>query len=244
MNLRVFDTAADLFQAAAQEFAARAEIAARERGKFCVALSGGSTPRGLFNLLVSGAFPSVPWQKTFLFWGDERHVPPDSPDSNYRMTRETLLAKGLVPKSNVFRVPAENPDADAVARNYEATLRSFFRLGPGEFPRFDLTLNGMGADGHTASLFPGTSALNETKALVAAPWIEKFKSHRITLTFPVFNNAAYVLFLVAGREKAPALRSIYAGNEPGFPAGQIKPTNGESLWFVDREAAGGLKTSP
>ncbi len=242
MKLRVFETAAELFQAAAEEFAVRANKAVRERGRFCVALSGGTTPRGLFSLLVSGAFPSIPWDRTFLFWGDERHVPPDSPDSNYRMTRETLLSKISIPPDHVLRIPAEQPP-DLAAMNYEETLRRFFGLEVGQFPRFDLALNGMGTDGHTASLFPGTPALNERVSLVAAPWVEKFKSYRITLTFPVFNHAACVLFMTIGEEKAPALRAIYEGNKSGLPAGRISPANGELLWFVDREAAGELKNS-
>lgn len=241
MKLRVFDTAAELFQAAAEEFVNRAHAAVRERGRFCVALSGGSTPRGLFSLLVSGKFPDIPWDRTFVFWGDERHVPPDHPDSNYRMTKEALLSKISIPPDHVFRIHGEQP-ADLAAANYEETLRRFFGVGIGQFPRFDLALNGMGPDGHTASLFPGTPALNERVSLVAAPWVEKFKTHRITLTFPVFNHAACVLFMVTGKEKVPALHAIYEGNKAGLPAGRVQPTNGELLWFVDREAAGGLES--
>jgi len=242
MKLRVFDSAAELFQAAAEEFASRAARAVRERGRFCVALSGGSTPRGLFNLLAGGAFP-IPWNETSLFWGDERHVPPDSPESNYRMTQETLLSKVSIPANNIFRVPAEAPNAETVAQKYEQTLQAFFGLKLGEIPRFDLTLNGLGPDGHTASLFPGTVALDENVRLVAAPWVEKFKSYRITLTFPVFNHAACVLFLVTGKEKAPALRAIYAGNQSDYPAGRIRLGNGDLLWFADRAAADGLRSS-
>jgi 6-phosphogluconolactonase len=242
MKLRVFDTATELFQAAAEEFVSRATCAVRERGRFCAALAGGSTPRGLFTLLASGAFPNMPWDKTFLFWGDERHVPPDNPDSNYRMTKEALLSKISIPADQIFRIPGEQP-ADLAAANYEETLRRFFGAGIGQFPRFDLAINGMGSDGHTASLFPGTPALNERVSLVAAPWIEKFKSYRITLTFPVFNHSACVLFMVTGKEKASALHAIYEGNKSGLPAGRIRPSSGESLWFVDREAAGGLKDS-
>lgn len=240
MNLRVFDTRAELFQGAAEEFARRAEQAVCERGRFCVALSGGSTPQGLFNLLAGGDFPGVPWDKTFLFWGDERHVPPHHPDSNYRMTRETLLSKVPVPAENVFRIRAEEASADAAAAEYEQTLRKFFQLGQGQFPRFDLTLNGVGVDGHTASLFPGTPVLEEKTRLSAAVWVEKFKSFRITLTFPVFNQAACVLFLVTGKEKAPALRAIYKSTGLTPPAARISPTNGELLWFADQEAAEGL----
>src|SRR6185369_227181 len=181
MKLQIFDTRGDLFQAAAQEFATRAENSVKDHGRFCVALSGGSTPKGLFTLLATGgAFPNIPWDKLFLFWGDERHVPPDHADSNYRMTKESLLCKVPIPSANVFRIKAETEDADAAAREYEQTLKICFGLRPGEFPRFDLVLQGMGSEGHTASLFPGSPALEEQGRLVVAPWVEKFNTYRIS----------------------------------------------------------------
>jgi len=175
MKPRIFDTAADLFQAAAEEFSNRADRAIKDHGRFCVALSGGSTPKALFSLLASGRFPDPPWDKTFLFWGDERYVPSDAAESNFRMTKESLLAKVPIPAENVFRIKTEISPADLAAADYEQTLKTFFNLKPGELPRFDLTLNGIGVEGHTASLFPDSPALEETTRLVLAPWIEKFK---------------------------------------------------------------------
>ena len=164
--------------AAAEEFVNQATGTVRANGRFTVALSGGSTPRSLFSLLATTFRDQLPWDKMFFFWGDERHVPPDHPESNYRMAYEALLSKVPVPAENVFRVPAEIPDANQAAADYEQTLRKFFQLSPGAFPRFDLILLGMGPDGHTASLFPGTSALQEKSRLVVANWVEKFKAYR------------------------------------------------------------------
>ena len=158
-DIRVFEDPQSLFEGAAEEFASQATAAVRSRGRFTVALSGGSTPRSLYSLLATRA--SLPWDKIYFFFGDERHVPPDNPESNYRMARESLLSKIPIPPENVFRVPAENPDANQAAEAYEQTLRTFFNTAPGSFPRFDMILLGMGPDGHTASLFPGTAALQE-----------------------------------------------------------------------------------
>ncbi|MFQ5694229.1 MAG: 6-phosphogluconolactonase, partial [Nitrospinota bacterium] len=172
-------------------------------------------------------------------WGDERHVPPAHPDSNYRMAHEAMLSKVSVPPGNVHRVRAENPDAGKAAQAYERELRGFFQTGAEERPRFDLVLLGMGPDGHTASLFPGTEALREEGRLVAAPWVGKFGAFRITLTPPVLNNAACVIFLVSGGGKAEALRTVLRGDpQPErCPAQIVRPENGRLLWLVDREAA-------
>ncbi|HYL79732.1 MAG TPA: 6-phosphogluconolactonase, partial [Candidatus Acidoferrum sp.] len=214
---------------------------------FTVALSGGSTPKALFRLLAGegdGSFRGrVPWNRAQVFWGDERHVPPDHPDSNYRMTYDTLLSRVPVPPENIHRIRTEDPDADKVAESYERTLRSVFRLAEGQLPRFDLVLLGMGPDGHTASLFPGTPALHERKRLVVGQWVEKLQTHRITLTPPVLNNAALVVFLVSGAEKAETLRAVLLGEyQPErFPAQLVRPTGGRLLWLVDRAAARGLQ---
>jgi 6-phosphogluconolactonase len=178
----------------------------------------------------------------FFFWGDERHVPPNNTESNYRMTQEALFSKVPVPESNVFRVPAENPDASQAAADYEATLRKFFQLSPGALPRFDLILLGMGPDGHTASLFPKTIALQEKSRLIVANWVDKFKTHRITFTLPVLNNAAVVTFLVGGADKAETLREVLEGTQPPemFPAKLVHPSNGRLMWMVDQAAAAAL----
>src|ERR1700722_3355304 len=159
-TIEVVATAADLFHSAAEEFVRAARAAIGAQGRFTVALAGGSTPKALYSLLASN-YANFAWSRTFLFFGDERHVPPSDPESNYRMVNESLLSKIEIPAENVFRVPAENPDAETAASEYEDQLRHFFALKPTEFPRFDLILLGMGPDGHTASLFPGSPALEE-----------------------------------------------------------------------------------
>src|ERR1700741_188752 len=158
------------------------------------------------------------------------------------MTDEAMLSKVPVPPGNVFRIPAENPDAAAVAEDYEKTLRKFFKSEPGSAPRLDLIHLGMGPDGHTASLFPGTAALKEKSRLVVANWVEKFKTHRITFTLPVLNNGKCVTFMVSGSDKAPALREVLEGDAPGdqFPSKLVRPTKGRLIWLVDRAAAAGL----
>ncbi len=237
-EIRVLDGIEELYRSAANEFTRLAVEAVRARRRFCVALSGGSTPKGLYTLLAGSSLSSIPWDKVYFFWGDERHVPPDHPDSNYRMTYEALLSKVPVPAGNVYRIPAEQADAEAAARAYEQTISSFFGLREGQFPRFDLVLLGMGLDGHTASLFPATPALHEKHRLVVANWVEKFKSHRITLTLPVLNHAACVMFMVSGREKAPVLRRVlHDDSGTPLPAQMVRPLDGRLLWLVDREAA-------
>ena len=239
-EIRILNSLADLSQAAAAEFIALAVEAVRSKGRFCVALCGGSTPRGLYTLLANQAQHSLPWEKIYLFWGDERHVPPDHPDSNYRMAFEVLLSKIPIPSENIFRIHAEEKDADTAARQYEQTLTKFFHLHPSEFPRFDLMLLGMGPDGHTASLFPGTRALHEKTRLVVANWVDKLNVYRITMTLPVLNHSACVLFLVSGRDKANVLREVLENQNEELPASLVRPMNGRLVWMVDREAAGAL----
>jgi len=244
-EIRTLTTPQELFAAAAEEVVRTAKAAVAERGRFTIALSGGSTPKSLYNLLATNAKSSLPWDRMFFFWGDERHVPPTDPESNYRMAEETLLSKIPVAAANVFRIPAENADAAAAADAYEQTLRKFFALQPGEFPRFDLILLGMGPDGHAASLFPGTAVLQEKSRLVVANWVEKFKTYRITLTLPVLNAARCVTFLVSGTEKAAALRAVLEVDASGeqYPSKLVRPGDGKLIWLVDRAAASELKLS-
>lgn len=237
-EIRVSKTAQELFAAAATEFAAQAAAAVRTSGRFTVALSGGSTPKTLYALLA--ATPGIPWDKICFFWGDERHVPPDSPESNYRMAHEAMLAKVPVRPENVFRIRGEEKDAAAAALQYEKILQDFFHLSPGQLPRFDLILLGVGPDGHTASLFPGTTALTEQHRLVVANWVEKFKTFRITFTFPVLNAAACVVFLSCGKDKATTLHEVLENPSANLPSQGIRPTHGRLLWFVDEGAAGAL----
>src|SRR6202040_3888746 len=231
-EVRRLTTPQDLFQAAAEEFLRIASEAIAQRGRFTVALAGGSTPKNLYALIAANASTTLPWDKMFFFWGDERHVPPDNPDSNYRMANEALLSKVPVPAANIFRVPTENPDASAAAAAYEQTLRKFFDVAAGEFPRFDLILLGMGPDGHTASLFPETAALNEKVRLVVANWVEKFHSYRITFTLPVLNHAACDMFLVSGKDKADMVRRVLADQNADLPSQKVHPADGGLLWLL------------
>jgi 6-phosphogluconolactonase len=244
VQIRTLTTPQELFAAAAEEVVRAANDAVAQRGRFSIALSGGSTPKSLYNLLATNARNALPWERMFFFWGDERHVPPTDPDSNYRMADETLLSKIPVAAANVFRIPAENPDADAAAAAYEQTLRKFFQLEPGQFPTFDLILLGMGPDGHTASLFPGTKALQEKNRLVVANWVEKLKTSRITLTLPVLNAARCVAFLVSGTDKATVLRAVLEEDVPAeqYPSKLVRPTEGKLIWLVDRAAASALSS--
>jgi 6-phosphogluconolactonase len=240
-ELRIVANAEALNQVAAAEFIRQASEAVQATGVFTIALSGGSTPKNLYALLASALSwrAQAPWEKMHFFWGDERHVSPDHVDSNYRMTHEAMLSRVPIPPANVYRCKSEQADAHGVAEEYEQTLRAFFHLFPGQLPRFDLVLLGMGLDGHTASLFPGTEALHERQRLVVANWVEQFNAYRIAMTFPVLNNAACVIFLVSGGEKAETVRRVLEGEAPleRFPARLVRPTHGKLLWLVDKDAA-------
>lgn len=250
-SIEILDDKEAITRAAAAAFTARAATAVAAQGRFTVALAGGSTPRDLYRLLADANEPyraRLPWEKSHFFWGDERHVPPDHADSNYRMAREAMLDAVPVPPENVHRILAENPDAAAAAAQYEAELRTFFSPAPGAAaapPRFDLVLLGLGPEGHTASLFPGSPALHEGERWVVAPWVEKFSTFRITLTPPVLNRAAAVLFLVAGEEKADALHAVLeeVGDADLYPARIVRPEGGDLLWLLDRAAAKRLSAS-
>lgn len=236
-KVEVFGSPQELFRAAAEKFCSLGASAIKNHGRFTVALSGGSTPRGLHQELATHFAPRLDWSKVSFFWGDERHVPPDSPESNYRMAKETLLSKLPIPEENIFRIPSELPDARQAAAKYEQTLQQIFHLNPNSFPRLDFILLGMGPDGHTASLFPGTAALQEKDRLVVANWVEKLNTFRITFTYPVLDDAAYVMFLVNGDEKAEMVRR--ALKEPGanLPCQKVRPVAGELVWYLDKGAA-------
>lgn len=235
--------AAELSQKAAERFVALANEASASSGRFTAALSGGSTPKTFYSLLATPGFADrIPWPKVHLFWGDERCVPPEHPDSNFRMVRESLLSKISIPLENVHRMAGEK-EPKLAAVEYEEQLIEFFRLSKGEPPRFDLILLGLGDDGHTASLFPGTEALKETKRLVAANFVEKMNAYRLTLTLPVLNNAANVLFLVAGASKAAVVKELL-GAKPGasdYPASKIQPRDGKLTWMITQDAAANLR---
>jgi 6-phosphogluconolactonase len=228
-------------RAAAERIALRAERAAKEPGTFTIALSGGSTPGRLYALLADPSAPyraRIPWERMQVFFGDERHVPPDDPQSNFRMARETLLDRAPIPPANVHRILAER-SADEAAALYEEELRRAFALDSAGLPRFDVVLLGMGEDGHTASLFPGTAALSERRRLAVANWVPRFSTWRITLTLPVLNSARAVLFLVAGGDKAGPLAAVFdpSSAPDAYPCQLVRPGSGELLWLVDRAAA-------
>jgi len=224
-----------LARAAAQEFHRLAEEAVRERGLFSVALSGGNTPRAVYAVLAS-EHKQLPWDRIHVFFGDERHVPPDDPDSNFRMASESLLSNVPIPEKNVHRIRAEL-DAPAAAMEYDRELREFFHSTGHDWPRFDMILLGLGDDGHTASLFPGSKALTESSGWVTANWVEKLQTFRITLTFPVINHAAEVLFLVSGPGKAQVLSDVLKPGAKKYPAQGVQPEDGRLLWLADRDAA-------
>jgi len=245
MTVEIFDGPVEVARAAASYI-----VDLRPRS---VALSGGSTPRVLYELLADPNAPfrdRLAWDKMHFFFTDERHVPPADPDSNYRMVNEAMFSRVPLPAANVHRIPAENPDAEQAAIDYEGDLRKFF----GEaIPAFDLILLGLGEEGHTASLFPHSPALHETERLVVAPWVEKLNSYRITMTLPVLNNGRSVVFLVTGASKAEILRKVIkADTKTGeerdrdpdlYPVQAISPTNGAVSWLIDKEAARLCSTS-
>lgn len=243
-EVRILADANSIAQTAAAEFLDAAQETLRTKGFFSVALAGGSTPKALYGLLATNPLlrPLVPWSKIQFFFGDERHVPPDDPESNFRMASEAMLAKAPVDSKQVHRIKGEIKSAAEAAAEYETDLQASFRLDAGQLPRFDLVLLGMGPEGHTASLFPGTKALKEDRRLVASNWVGKLYTDRITLTPPVLNNAARVVFMVHGAEKAPALKAVLEGPyEPEqLPAQIIQPKEGKVLWLADPTAAGML----
>ncbi len=245
-EIRILADGAAIAKRAAQEFVQSAGEAVRAKGSFNVALAGGSTPKALYGLLVNDPplRSQVPWDKMHLFFGDERHVAPDHPDSNYRMASEMMISKAPLKPEQVTRIKGEYPHADQAALEYEKALRDYFKLKAGEYPRFDLVLAGMGNEGHTLSLFPGTKALHADGRIVVRNWIGKLYTERITLTAPATSNAARIIFMVTGADKALALKAVLEGPyEPEqLPAQLVQPKNGKLLWLVD-SAAGSMLTS-
>jgi 6-phosphogluconolactonase len=227
-------------EALSREAASRFQRLATESiaavGRFSVALSGGSTPRVLYRLLGEPPLREViDWPRVHLFWGDERFVPAEHPDSNYRMAREAFISKAPIPSGNVHRIPTESGNPETAAAQYEETLHRFFA----QTPNFDLVLLGLGADGHTASLFPGSPALDEHDRLVLATHVPKLDAWRLTLTPPVLRRARHALFLVSGSDKAPILREVLEGPyDPNrLPAQLVRPEKGDLTWLVDEAAA-------
>ncbi|MDE3201726.1 MAG: 6-phosphogluconolactonase [Acidobacteriota bacterium] len=241
INYKVVPDSVSLAAEAAERFTSAAEKAVATRGRARIAISGGSTPKAAFHLLADTAQPwraRMPWDKLDLYWVDERCVPPEDKDSNYRMTREALLDLVPLAPEHVHRMEGElNPEA--AAARYESTLRNTFRLEGAESPRFDLLQLGMGPDGHTASLFPHTEAINEMGRLVTANFVPKLDMWRITLTWPVINQSAEVFFLIGGADKAEVLKEVVLGprDPERLPSQLIWPSSGILSLVLDKAAA-------
>lgn len=239
-NIRILENAEGVARTAANCFVDIAESSISAQGQFSVALAGGSTPRRTYELLATEEHRNrIAWPKVHIFFGDERCVPPTDATSNYRMAEEAMISLLPIPSQNIHPMAGEG-DAVANASLYESDLQTFF--DEASWPRFDLVLLGMGNDGHTASLFPGTRALSEREAWVLANWVEKLNAYRITLTPPAINHAANVVFLITGAGKTKSLLHVLRGarDPQKLPAQLIQPIDGSLLWLVDEAAAGDL----
>lgn len=225
--------------AAERIFRDAAATAIATRGRFAVALSGGRTPNDLYRRLAAAGKEALDWPHIDLFWGDERCVPADHPDSNFHNAM-AAFAGAPIPAANVHRIPAETAPPEDGAAAYEATLRQYFRLAPGALPSFDLVLLGLGPDGHTASLFPDGSATAERRRLVAATWVPALAIHRITLTYPVLDAARLVVFLVTGGEKADIARRLLRDGDLSLPSAHVRPVPGALHFLLDAAAAAKL----
>lgn len=240
-TVKVFDTAEKLAHAAAAQFVELANDAVAEHDLFHVVLAGGSTPRRMYELLSGDEFrKEIDWTTVHLFFGDERFVPPDHPESNFRLAFEALISKVDIPAAHVHPIKIE-ADANSSAARYESELHDFYM--DEEVPPFDLVMLGLGEDGHTASLFPHTGALEVTDSWVVANWVDKLQSYRITLTAPAINAAANVMILVTGANKAPAVSAVLNGpvQQQSWPAQLIKPEAGTLTWLLDSPAASLLR---
>jgi 6-phosphogluconolactonase len=220
-------------------FVADARNAIKERNVFCVAISGGFTPKRFFELLgESPESKGLDWEKIHLFWVDERYVPPDSPWSNYKLAADTFLKKVPIPEANVHRIPTEESDFKASAWHYEETIRSVFGIKADEVPRFDLMALGMGADGHTGSMFPDSYAPFDTSDLACVVYVMDQKLNRITLTHPVLRAARHLVVLISGKEKAQIFKEVMTSepDEVKYPIHVLWPVLDKVTWLVDKEA--------
>jgi 6-phosphogluconolactonase len=239
-RVEVAADAEDLARRSVALFVATAQEALEARGRFRTALSGGLTPRRTFELLGTDPVArSLPWQSIDVFWVDERYVPPDSPDSNYRLAAEAFLSKVPIPPDNIHRIPTEYEDISTASRAYELTLRDVFDLEAGQVPQFDLVVLGMGTDGHTGSLLPNSYAPFNMDALVSVVYALGERLSRITLTHPVLQAARRLSVLVSGQEKAQTLKDVLTGepDEIRYPIHVLWPVLEKIVWLVDRDAA-------
>lgn len=243
-ELIVFEDIEELTASAARLFVALCAREVNAKGFFTAVLSGGSTPKGLLKKLASPEFrDKVRWDKVDLFWGDERTVPPDDKESNYGMAAKELIAKVPIPPENIHRMQVELGPSRA-AKAYEAEIKTFFRnrANPAD-TRFDLVFLGLGTDGHTLSLFPGTKAVSEDggERLIVENHVERLSVWRVTMTLSLVNNAKVCVFMASGEEKRDVLKDIFEEGSTALPAGLIRPASGRLLWFVDKGAASGLR---
>ncbi len=235
-QISVFPDIDSLSRAAAERFVSLSKAAILSRGRFATALSGGSTPRLLYSLLGSSPYrEKIDWKGVHFFWADERCVAPSHEESNYKLVEDMMQLKAIVPRENIHRIQGENGPEPAAAA-YEEELHRFF--GASRKPGFDLVILGAGADGHTASLFPGSALLQERNREVVPVYREKPEVSRVSLTLPVLNRAADILFLVAGNDKANIVYEVLKSGKKGqYPAGRVQPVNGTLSWFIDKAAA-------
>ncbi len=231
---RAFEKTDDMWQFMAEEWREISSHAVKEKGFFAAALSGGETPQGFYSHLAT--LKGLPWDKTFLFLVDERFVPPESAESNCRMLRETLLSRVPIPPQNIHAVSMLESSPFISAEKYEEELRNFFKLPEGGIPEFDLILLGIGEDGHTASLFPGSRALTENRHLAVPVILNPSLHDRVTLTLPVINHAENVIFLVSGKRKAAVMKRLIEEKDRTLPASMVKLEKGKLLFVMDREA--------
>lgn len=239
-DIRQFDDVITLTHAVTEFIVAQSQASIKEQGRFSLAVAGGGTPRPVYELLASNVYKhQIEWEKVHIFFGDERTVPPDYPDSNYKMVKDALLDFVPIPANQIYRIKGEI-DPHTAADDYTQALKSVFGLD--NLPRLDVIMLGMGDDGHTASLFPHTAAIHETEKWVIAHRVENLDTWRITLTPPVINQARFVAFMVAGQGKAGRLNEVVNGvyQPDELPSQIVKPIDGELIWFVDSSAAQNL----
>lgn len=235
-EILIFENSGEISNFAVEKWREISGEAVKDRGRFAVALSGGKTPVGFYQKLA-GFKNDLLWDKTHVFLVDERFVPFDDAESNYGMIKDKLLSQVKIPAENIHPVSTGEDTPPAAAEKYEKDLRGFFGLNDGEFPKFDLIMLGIGEDGHTASLFPGTSSWTENKRLVIEVSLNRLKNKRVSLTLPVINNAKNIIFLVASANKAGVLKEIIEGEENPLPASQVKPEKGKVFFLLDKRAS-------
>jgi 6-phosphogluconolactonase len=238
-NIFIFDSEDQMSEFMTRKWEEISEGAIQRKAYFAAGLSGGKTPVHFYQRLADWDGRSF-WERAHLFLVDERFLSFDNEDSNYRMLRETLFEKVPIPQENIHPIPTEKRSLEISATEYEEDLRKFFKVSKGQYPVFDLLLLGIGEDGHTASLFPGSDALKERTHLTSAVLLDEVRHHRITLTLPVINYGEHVIFLVKGKNKAPVLRKIINREDPSLPASMLQPKSGKLLFLIDREASSQL----